>query len=192
MLLYPGCGCDAGNLHDPADWKWSGYFREVEGQYRIEEVSISYYKTRIYTCDLIISASKNDNLSFIIGSKKGKLSPKNMVRGKSIRLYNDNNGTPIKQSDLDDASIEFMEHSNTGQPNALYLTTPQKKQLLNLPEYDYPVEIKFAGDLDGDSKDDFIIHYGDKGSIILLYLTSKARSGNLIQQVALFFASYCC
>ena len=194
ILLYPGCGCDAANLHNPNGWKWFGYFRDGEGQYKVEEVKISYYRTRIYTCDLIISASKNDSLSFIIGSKNGSLSNKKAVKGKNIRLHSFEKDNPINKSEIENASIELIENKDVKvwKPSELYLVNGKKRQLLNNSEYDYPVEIKFVGDLDGDSKDDYIIHYGDKGSIIMLYLTTKAKSGNLIEKVAVFFASYCC
>ena len=194
ILLYPGCGCDSENLHNPKDWSWFGYFENGEEEYNIEKIDISYYRTRLYTCDLIISASKNDNLSFIIGSKKGRLSKEEIVRGKRIILYNYGQGNPIKKSDLENASVELIENidAKIWKPSELYLIDGKKRQLLNKPEYDNPLEIKFVGDLDGDLKYDYIIQYGDKGSIILLYLTSKAKTGNLIEKVALFFASYCC
>lgn len=194
ILLYPGCGCDAGNIYNPTGWKWFGYFNEGEGRYKVEEIRISYYRTSIYTCDLIIYASKNYNLSFIVGSKNGRLSKDEVVRGKNIRLYSYNKKSPVKKSDLENASVELIGNNDSKKwkPNELYLINGKNRQLLNKPEYDYPVEIKFVGDLDGDSKDDYIIDYGDKMSIIVLYLTSKAKSGNLIENVAMFFAPYCC
>jgi len=194
ILLYPGCGCDAENLHNPNDWKWFGYFKEGEGKYKVEEISMSYYRTRIYTCDLIISASKNDSLSFIIGSKNGRLSKKEVVRGKNTRLYSYNKESPVKKSDLDNASVELIEKKDakTWKPSELYLINGKKRQLLNKPEYFNPYEIIFKGDLDGDLKDDYIIHYGDNTGIVILYLTTKAKPGNLIERVAMFFRSYCC
>lgn len=194
ILLYPGCGCNAENLHNPKGWKWFGYFKNGEGKYKIEEINISYYRTNVYTCDLIISASKNDSLSFIIGSKNGRLSKEEVVRGKNIRLYSYNKESPVKKSDLDNASVELIENkdSKIWKPRELYLINGKNRQLLNKPEFDYPVEIKFVGDLDGDLKDDFIIHYGDKGGIIILYLTTKAKPGNLIEKISMFFASWCC
>jgi hypothetical protein len=39
ILLYPGCGCDPENLHNPNGWKWFGYFEEGEGKYKVEEIS---------------------------------------------------------------------------------------------------------------------------------------------------------
>lgn len=194
ILLYPGCGCDAANLHNPNGWKWFGYFKDGVGKYKVEEVEISYYRTRIYACDLIISASKNDSLSFIIGSNNGILSDNKTVKGKNIRLRSYEKNNPINKSEIENASIELIENKDgkVWKPSELYLVNGKKRQLLNKPEYDYPVGIKFVGDLDGDSKDDYIIHYGDKRGIIMLYLSSKAKSRNLIEKVAIFFASYCC
>ncbi len=194
ILLYPGCGCNAENIHNPNKWKWFGYFKKGEGTYEIEEIKISFYRTRIYTCDLIVSASKNENLSFIIGSKFKNLSSKKIAKGTTLLFRAFDRENKIKKSSLDSISIELVENKDnkTSKPSELYLKSGNQKQLLNKPEYDYPYEIKFAGDLDGDLKDDYIIHYGDKGGVIVLYLTSKAKSGNLIKKVAIFFASYCC
>jgi len=194
ILLYPGCGCSLENLHNPNGWKWFGYFKIGEEKYLVEEVDISYYRTGFYTCELIITASRNDNLSFIIGSKNERLSKEEVIRGKSIMLYSYSKDRPVKKSDLDNASVELIEYKDAKiwKPSELYLINGKKRQLLNKPEYDYPVEIKFVGDLDGDLKDDYIIHFGDKTGIVLLYLTSKAKSGNLIEKVAIFFVSYCC
>jgi hypothetical protein len=194
VLLYPGCGCNFENLHNPNGWKWFGYFKIGEEKYIVEEVDISYYRTGFFTCELIISASRNDNLAFIIGSKNERLSKEEVVRGKSIMLYSYSEDSPVKKSDLDNASVELIEYPDAKiwKPSELYLINGKKRQLLNKPEYGDPVEIKFVGDLDGDLKDDYIIHFGDKTGIVLLYLTSKAKSGNLIEKVAIFFASYCC
>lgn len=194
ILLYPGCGCNTENIHNPRDWRWFGYFKDGEGKYNVKEVDISYYRTRIYTCDLIISASKNDSLSFIIGSKIENLSKEKVVRGKKARLYSYEKSNPVKKSDLDNASVELIENKDVKiwKPSELYLINGDKRQLLNKPEYNDPVEIEFMGDLDGDLKDDYIIRFGDKTGIVILYLTSKAKSGNLIEKVAIFFASYCC
>ncbi len=194
VLLFPGCGCAFNNLHDPSGWKWFGYFEDSHGNYTIEEINISYYRSRTITCELIISASKNDRLSFIIGNKKGRLSRNAVVQGKSIRLYHYNQANPINQSDLERASVELIELDGLKEwkPGELYLKRDNKKQLLNKPEYDYPNEITFMGDLDGDEKDDYIIHFGDKGRVVLLYLTSKAKPGKLIEKVAMFFAPFCC
>jgi hypothetical protein len=193
ILLYPGCGCDPENLHNPNGWKWFGYFEEGEGKYKVEEISISYYSTKVIQCELIISASKNENLSFIIGSKNGRLSKAEIVQGKRIILY-DYGYNPVKKSDLDNASVELIENKDvkTWKPSELYLINGNNRQLLNKPEYFIPYEISFKGDLDGDLKDDYIIHYGDKAGIVILYLTTKAKPGNLIEQVAMFFSSYCC
>jgi hypothetical protein len=194
ILLYPGCGCDPENVHNPNGWKWFGYFEEGEGKYRVEEISISYYSTKVIHCDLIISASKNENLSFIIGSKNGRLSKEKVVLGKSIRLSSNDTNNPVKKSDLDNASVELIENKDaeTWKPSELYLIRGKKRQLLNKPEYFIPYEIRFKGDLDGDLKDDYIIHYGDTAGIVILYLTTKAKPGNLIEQVAMLFSSYCC
>jgi len=194
VLLYPGCGCNKENLYNPLSWEWFGYIKLKDGKFKIEKINVSYYRTRIYTCDLLISASKSNDLAFIIGSKTGRLSKREVVYGNNLLLQRHNSDKPLEKSDLENASIEMLgnKENNESKPNQLYLKSGNKRQLLNKPEYDYPYEIKFVGDLDGDLKDDYIIHYGDKGGIIILYLTTKAKPSNLIEPVAMYFASYCC
>lgn len=194
ILLYPGCGCTVENLRNPNGWKWFGYFRNGEGEYKVEAVDISYYKMGIPICEFVVAASKHDSLEFIIGTKNGKMPGKKTVRGRKLQLYYYGHDTPIKQSDLDKMSIEVVKNKDTKvwKPDELYLVDGKRKQLLNKASFDHPTKIIFAGDLDGDSKDDYIISYGDKTGIIILYLTSRAKPKNLIERVAVYFGFYCC
>lgn len=193
ILLYPGCGCSPENLYNPRARKWYGYFKQNEHEYTVEEIQVSYYRTGIYTCDLIVSASKNERLSFIIGSKSLNLSTNKRVkpRGEAIYLESYGKNKPIKNTDLNPYSIHFDPESDPSFKK-LYQLKGSQKQLLNKPEYGYPNELKFIGDLDGDSKDDYIIQYEDAQGIIILYLSSKAKKGNFLEKVAMFFKPYCC
>ena len=90
------------------------------------------------------------------------------------------------------AYTQRMAVDQQDEPAKLFLKQGSKKQLLNEPALDFPTAIAFAGDLDGDNKDDYIIHYGDKAGVMILYLTSQAKTGELIRRVAVFYASWCC
>ena len=191
VLLFPGCDCNSKNFYDPNGWQWFGYFKQGEDKYKVEEIKISYYRDD--DCNLTL-ASKSENLSFIIGSKKRNLLNQEIVQGNHLYLLSDEPDSPLMKSQTKNLSIELIKNQdkNEWKPNELYLVNGNKRQLLNKPEYDYAYKIKFVGDLDGDSKNDFIIHYGDKVSVFVLYLTSQAKEGNLIENVAMYFTWYCC
>jgi hypothetical protein len=55
-----------------------------------------------------------------------------------------------------------------------------------------PVELIWRGDLDGDGRDDYLLRFGDKASQPILYLSTKARPGELVRPVAVFRSGYCC
>ena len=187
VLLFPGCDCNSKNLYDPNAWQWFGYFKQGEDKYKVEEIKISYYRDE--DCNLTL-ASKRENLSFIIGSKKSNLLNQEIVQGKHLYFLWHDLDSPLMKSELENLSLKLIENQEikNWSPYELYLVNGDKRQLLNKPEYDFAFKIKFVGDLDGDSKDDFIIHYGHKVSVFVLYLTSQARDGNLIENVAMNFS----
>lgn len=190
VLLLPGCGCNQENIYNPDSWTWYGYFKSGDGQYTVETVDISYYRTQQYTCDLLINASKIKNLEFIIGTKGPHPGKKagTFVGDVSLRSYPN---SPINHQAIRDLSLE-LEVADNGYSNQLYLVKNNQKQLLSRPDFDYPARVVFAGDIDGDGITDYVICYGDKGAIIGLYLSGQAQKGDLIRLVSFYYGGYCC
>lgn len=189
VLLFPGCGCTPENFYDPQKWTWYGYFQQDSTSYTVEPVQISNYRSRVYTCDLLIGASKMENLAFVIGSKKKGWGNRTRVQGEKLQLETYDGAFPDKTA-LSRLSLEMQYPAN--KPADLFLKRGKNRQQLNETDFGQPVEVKFAGDLDGDQKPDYILHYGDKEGVIVLYLSTRAKPGKLIQGVAIFYAAYCC
>ena len=190
VLLFPGCDCNTENIYDPGQWKWYGYFKNENGQFTVETVDISYYRTQEYTCDLLINASKIKNLEFVIGTKgphPGKKAGA-FVSEVSLKSYPN---SPVDPKAIRDLSLE-LEVADNGYSNQLYLVKDNQKQLLSRPDFDYPARVVFAGDIDGDGITDYVICYGDKGAIIGLYLSGQAQKGDLIRLVSFYYGGYCC
>ena len=192
-LLYPGCGCDQSNIHNPEKWKWYGYFQATEDKLVSRKIDISYYRTRDYTCDLMINPSETKDLLFIIGSKSKTLNKEIKVLAKDMYLT-DWKGNKASQEELKKYELELQKQSTEEGRIAdiLYLKRDGSKSVLSKKEFDYPNKVKLIGDIDGDSLNDYIIHYGDKGSILVLYLSTAAKGQELLKAVALFYAGYCC
>ncbi len=191
ILLYPGCGCNNENIHNPDSRKWYGYFENEKNKLTVEPIALRYYATGPdydYTCPLIISASKTKNLKFMIGYKSGIR--EKTVQAKAQQLPIDPMEGAKGDILLPSLSLELI-HRETW-PGDLYLKKDGQKQLLSRKDFDYPATLEFMGDIDGDAKDDYIISYGDKGAISVLYLTGKAPPGTLLRQVSIFHKSYCC
>jgi len=189
VLLFPGCGCNPENFYDPQKWTWYGYFQQDSTSYTVEQVQISNYRSHVYPCDLFIEASKMENLAFVIGSKKKDWGNRTRVHGEKLQLETYDGAFPDKTA-LSRLSLEMQHPAN--KPADLFLKRGKIRQQLNEIDFGEPVELKFAGDLDGDQKPDYILHYGDKGGMIVLYLSTRAKPGKLIQGVAIFYSSYCC
>lgn len=189
VLLFPGCGCNPENFYDPQKWTWYGYFQQDSTSYTVEQVQISNYRSRVYPCDLFIGASKMENLVFVIGSKKKDWGNGTRVHGEKFQLETYDGAFPDSRA-LSRLSLEMQHPAN--KPADLFLKRGKIRQQLNETAFGEPVELKFAGDLDGDQKPDYILHYGDKGGVIVLYLSTRAKPGKLVQGVAIFYASYCC
>lgn len=190
VLLFPGCDCNQENIYNPDSWTWYGYFKSGDGQYTVETVDISYYRTQQYTCDLLINASKIKNLEFIIGTKGPHPGKKagTFVGDVSLRSYPN---SPINHQAIRALSLE-LEVADNGYSNQLYLVKNNQKQLLSRPEYDYPASVIFAGDMDGDGVLDYLICYGDKSAVIGLYLSGQATKGEFIRLMSFFYSGYCC
>ena len=87
---------------------------------------------------------------------------------------------------------EFYTEQNENE-RLLILRKHGIKQILNEGfGRQHPSCLYFEGDLDGDGKNDYVISYGVKSSITILYLSSEANRNELIKAVSIFYSGYCC
>ncbi|MEZ4921415.1 MAG: SH3 domain-containing protein [Saprospiraceae bacterium] len=192
VLIYPGCGCNQSNIHNPQKWNWYGYFKTSDSTLLARRIDISYYKTREYTCDLFINATETKDLQFIVGSKSEKLNTEIDVQYANLNLaawY----GSSVDRKVLEKFNLELEEYKAEYEedPPLLYLNRGGTRTALNTKKYGAPILVELIGDIDGDGLNDYIIRYGEKGSILVLYLT-KTGNTNLIKAEAIFYAGYCC
>jgi len=83
-----------------------------------------------------------------------------------------------------------LEIANGGERGAAFLAVGGKRQWLFDLDGD-SVDVRWAGDLDGDGKLDLLIQDGDEGPRFFLFLSSAARQGEVVHAVASGFNSTC-
>ncbi len=151
---------------------------------------ISYYHSNdnIF-CGVVVVASKRENLQFIIGSKKLNLAQQKKIKYREVNV---GFGDPMEKSKLKSVGIEAIIRPDE---TYVYLLDGINKELLNdkFPHFYYGLQkVLLLDDLDGDGKKDYILHYGDKLGVVVLYLSHLRKPGKKLQRVSMYFASYCC
>lgn len=182
ILLFPGCGCSSENIHNPSEWHLYGYYLKEDNLYEVKKVNVSYLSTKEYICDLLITVSQPKGLQFVIGYKNPPSVFSGLVVSKEIYYSYENSVTLFPKFGLKCSSY----------PGDLTLEKANKRQIISKSEFDLLSDIYFIADFDGDKENDFIIGYGDKGHIKVLYLSSLAKTNELLKIVAIFFGGYCC
>ena len=182
ILLATGCGCSPENIYDPSEWHLYGYYFNEDNTYEVKKLTINYLSTKEYTCDLLITLSQPEGLKFIIGYKHPISIQNGLILCEEI-FYSFENATNI-----------FTKFGLTcsSYPGELSLKRANKKQVLSKSEFDSLTDKYFVADIDGDKINDFIIGYGDKGHIKVLYLSDVAKANELLKIVAIFYSGYCC
>lgn len=182
FLLFPGCGCSSDNIYNPSEWHLYGYYLKEDNLFEVKKVNVSYLSTKQYTCDLLITVSELKDLQFVIGYKYPPSIFSGLIISKEIYYTYENAITLLPKFGLKCSSY----------PGDLSLELENKRQILSRTEFDLLTDIYFIANFDGDQKNDFIIGYGDKGHIKVLYLSSLAKANELLKIVAIFFGGYCC
>lgn len=182
FLLFPGCGCASENIYNPSEWHLYGYYLTEDNLYEVKKVNVSYLSTKEYTCDLLITVSEEKGLQFVIGYKYPPPIFSGLIISKEISYSYENAITLFPKFGLDCSSY----------PGDLTLKKDNKSQILSKPKFDLLTDIYFIADFDGDQENDFIIGYGEKGHIKVLYLSSLAKANELLKIVAIFYGGYCC
>ncbi|HLF62898.1 MAG TPA: SH3 domain-containing protein [Saprospiraceae bacterium] len=183
ILQFPWCSC-FDNFHFIPEMHWFGIFQLADGAVKAKEVQLRYFIDRTDRMfPLCISADERRNLLFIIGAKDGL--HLEQISGAFNHLENEDDFNP------DDAfHSEFEYNKNNGQ---LTLIREGKRQILNPAEElgNFAVVI-WKGDLDSDTKTDYIIQFGIKGSETFLFLSGEVGVNQIVKPVAVYYNGYCC
>ena len=194
LYLSPGCDCNF-NIHNVTKYMFYGFYKLNNDSFLIKKIKVSYIADHEndITCPLILSAIETKDLEFIIGSKTEIFKDKSSILNKKVEiLYNKDDDQLAKELKRVGLTLLFNPNKNRDDFFELIYSKDNKKQKLNLAEFNFPTKIKFIGDLDNDGKYDFIISYGETAGPTILYLSSQANENELLKMVASSFSSYCC
>ena len=183
-LTLPGYTCFE-NIHPNKNMKWYGLYRYKLG-YKIKEVEIDYHTGNM---SYLTTTNQDRDLIFLLGSSNDRLIPGEVEGDRwKYSCFNHQYATPPNNKY---GNIELREE---GRNFRLYLKENGKEQLLNPEALDvsYPRFVFWVGDIDRDGAKDYIIHYGEKNSSTVLYLSSAAGEGEIVRPVAIYKSGYCC
>ena len=196
VLLFEGTDC-YDNVRYNKDWYWYGLYQEGSKAV-LREVKLSFFTEETELGAFLgITTNKDQASVYIIGSEKPIQN----------RVLQSSNHIDYSQQFFDaegEANVELLDQAGLSivRPkgeyewgfNLIVKDEEGARQLLNPEDSDfyYPSGIDWYGDLDGDGKMDYIIHYGEKVSQTILYLSSAAKEGELVHPVAAYFSGYCC
>lgn len=180
VLLFHGSWCNYNYWYD-SNLNWYGMYSK-NSKFYLKKIDVSFYRDRVNELtDMGISSNENKNLLFIIGSKNElKTDLRNGMYSRSFFSNNFNNFAELDYS---------MEENKP----ILELNIGKKAQKMNeIDDYTlYPSGVIWKGDIDGDNKNDYIIHYGEKEGRSILYLSTRLNN-ELIKPVSIFYSGYCC
>ena len=197
-ILFEGIDC-ANNLKYNPYWNWYGLYEE-EGKMVLKKVNLSFFRLEYEMGGYGIATNIDKPSLFLIGSQKAF--PKSILDGQYFSpyeakgsLYDFSASGEINEELLATTSVEmFMSRSN--ELNAILAINNEEgfRQILNPSQLhlSMPMGIVWQGDIDGDGKEDYIIHYGEESSQTVLYLSSFAKKGQIVRPVAAWYSGYCC
>lgn len=195
-LVFPGCHCTLYSLLNLAGWKFYGYFGDSTNGLIRKPVTVRYLRSDdVIFCGYIVDIQPAKGLQFAIAAREDVDFSVNIPWVKWLDMTSGFNEPTTLNSKLQAFSLKTIipqRDSSEYVVPQLYLKKAGKKQLLNVLDYWKPAFLIFCGDLDKDGRNDYIISFGDKAGGTILYLSSKARPGELVRPVAVFFISYCC
>jgi len=197
-ILFEGVNCVPNFNYNPY-WNWYGLYQE-NGSMVLKKVKVSFFRMADDIGGFGVATNVDQPSLFIIGSQKAL--PKSILEGQYFSpyeakgsLYNFSASGEINEELLATTSVEmFMSRSND--LNAILAINNEEgfRQILNPSQLHLamPMGIVWQGDIDGDGKEDYIIHYGEESSQTVLYLSSFAKKGQIVRPVAAWFSGYCC
>lgn len=193
VLLYSGFSCYY-NIYDKSQFHWYGLYKRKTG-YELKKISISYFYDDYSKEGLTpFGTMTNDNidLSLIIGSrltmKEGNVDGTDFPdQNHNFKIATQNNYELLNK-----LSMELIDSPYDEYHPVLKLKRGTKEQILNIEDSPTLYSIDWMGDLDRDGKPDYILNYGEKLTLTVLYLSSQASGAQIVKPVAVYYSGYCC
>lgn len=204
LLLFPEVSCIANYAYYPG-WHWYGYYKSETGFFR-KEIEVSFYnlidqEMIAGNTNIVISGSNNKFLQFIIGSRSSLpekyKTPVYFVGNAGISVYSMNYNDFAIDSILRQCNLRVGLNANDSYNSIEKVILERQGTAQEIGSAEMGLDaaifsVLWCGDIDGDNKNDYIIHYGEKGSKTILYLSKASEKGQLIKPVAVFYSTYCC
>lgn len=193
-LLFEGSNCYE-NLHYRPDWHWYGVYKKG-GSTILKKVRLSFFTEQTELGPFLSIVTDVDEPSlFIFGTP---------YQYKSDRLLFSEylgNEQPIHLGDslntelLERASLKIEREEQYPNSQEIYVVGRKgTKQRISgtQSEFGQMTNLLWYGDLDGDGKMDYIIDFGEKEAHTVLFLSGKAKQGELVKPVGVYYSGYCC
>jgi hypothetical protein len=201
-IVIEGYTCEPNFHYNPA-WHWYGLY-EVKGRMDIKpvELRIMNNPSSNLMSPLHFTTNLNEESLFVIGCKQalpiGETSGKPFHRLCSLEYVE----APCTETELKQAGLEYIPSKTIGDewhPGILTaISKTGNRQKLEPPKHIHyqgettPYYVPWHGDLDGDGETDYLVVFGLKPGFTVLFLSSKAKKGQLVKAVAFWKNGWCC
>ena len=185
-------------VHENLEMNWYGVFKKEDGFF-MEPVRMSYrilHEENIVS-NCIVNATPNKGLSLCFGTMKEMNTQRLDISASYIKLEYDSIYQPkfaklkaSSQQKLTDLGLDIRKAKGDG--FELILSEGEIQQFLGY-SHCWPDYIYLAGDIDQDGKMDYYVNYISHDSLgdAILYLSSEAKEGEIVNAVAINETGYC-
>ncbi len=205
-------GGNAGATNHPEfdpDWRWYGLYPEAEGRFTLKKIQPRYAVEDMtnekgeydyYSRQLVLLTDPPSEPVYIFGTRK-PWKTRDGIDGFCAECFVMEQGPKTPQEVTAALKKYRIEVSHPGEGRAVekwYLLGPNgERQQVYPSEFsktvgDDPIQLAWAGDLDGDGRPDFIFQSTGAQGYAVLYLSSLARKGEVARPAAVLWTWYTC
>ena len=214
VMAIGGNACASTHIDLKKNWFWYGLFRTSSGKYDLRGVQLRYvvadYSDEQGHYDLlqrevvILVADVPEQPVFLIG-KREKWTEHAQISGEEAYPVAGKGSTFIGKDNAPNATLlrsygVIVERTTDNHYPSHFLSLgdqqgKRQKLTLHYPGQDYsqpPSELLWAGDLDGDGRNDYLFNTSGEIGAEMLYLSTQAKKGEIAGLVAVMWHWYCC